>query len=98
MYVIEPERVENLVRADSVKARNGFRYADDVDKIYAYFVPMGGNSRHLYIRRVIRKGQNILINPEGVLVFNVQSNSAGIVKGDQMVEPVKFTVNASQML
>lgn len=94
MNVIEPERTENLVRADSYAASNGFRYMDVDDGIYSYFVPMSDNSTHLYIRQNIQDGESIFIAPKYVLVFNVKSNSAGIVKADEMVEPIAFNVVA----
>ncbi|KKL21721.1 hypothetical protein LCGC14_2442630 [marine sediment metagenome] len=92
MNVIEPVVTRNLVRADSWKAENGFRYLDEDDNTYSYSVPMNSNSTHLYIRRAIRENQSVFITPEYVLVFNVQSNVAGIVKADKMVEPVEFKV------
>ncbi len=93
MKVIEPERTTNLVRADSLKARNGFRYFDKNEETYMYFVPMKDNSHHLYIRRTVREGQSIFITPVYILVFSVRYNTAGIVKADRMVEPINFVVN-----
>ncbi len=97
MDIVEPERTENLVRADSLKARKGFRYLDEDDKTYDYFVPMSDNQHNLYIRRAKWGGQSTLINPDYILIFNVQHNAAGIVKVDQMVEPVEFVVNVEEV-
>ena len=91
MNVIEPVVTRNLVRADSRKARNGFRYF--ILGAIEYFVPTEDNPHVLYIRRAIGEGQSIFITPKYVLVFNVKNNMMGIVKADQMVEPVNFTVN-----
>ena len=91
MNVIEPMKTNNLVRADSREAENGFRYLDTRDNTYDYFVPMNSNSSNLYIRRAPREDRSIFIAPEYVLVFNVRFNIAGIVKADKMVEPVDFT-------
>lgn len=92
MKVIEPTKQVDLVRADSKEAKNGFRYLDYDDITYSYFVPMDDNSACLYIRQQIQEGQSIFISPEYVLVFNVQHNTAGIVKADEMVEPVELEV------
>ncbi|KKL76894.1 hypothetical protein LCGC14_2040330 [marine sediment metagenome] len=94
MNVIEPMQTNNLVRADSREAEDGFRYLDD--NIYSYFVPMNDNRSTLYIRQAIRENQSIFITPEYVLVFNVRFNVAGIVEADKMVEPVDFTVNVER--
>ena len=96
MKVNDPLFISNPVRADSDEAKNGFRYIDEDDNTYNYFVPMDSNSVHLYIRRSMGKDRSIFIAPSHILVFNVQSNSAGIVKADRMVEPVDFTVNAER--
>ena len=64
MNVIEPERTQNLVRADSCKAKKGFRYLDEDDNTYSYFVPMRDNSTHLYIRRNVKGGESIFIHPK----------------------------------
>ena len=96
MNVIEPMKTNNLVRADSREAKKGFRYLDENNNTYGYFVPMEDNRFNLYIRRTVQEGQRIFITPQYVLVFNVQSNAAGIVEADKMVEPVKFTVNAER--
>ena len=96
MNVIESMETKNLVRADSEEAENGFRYLDEEDNTYNYFVPMDDNSYHLHIRMTIKKGKSIFINPTYVLVFNLQSNTAGVVKADKMVEPVDFTVNVER--
>ncbi len=96
MNVIEPVVTRNLVRADSKEAKNGFRYLDEDDITYSYFVPMNDNRFNLYIRRTIQDGQSIFITPQYVLVFNVQSNAAGIIEADKMVEPVDFTVNTER--
>ncbi len=93
MNVIEPTVTKDSVRADSREAKKGFRYLDENDNTYGYFVPMEDNRFTLYIRRIVQEGQSIFITPQYVLVFNVQSNAAGIVKADRMVEPVDFTVN-----
>ncbi len=93
MNVIESMETKNLVRADSEEAENGFRYLVEEDITYNYYIPMDDNSYYLYIRRAIRKGRNLFINPDYVLVFNLRSNTAGVVKADKMVEPVDFTVN-----
>ncbi|KKN03336.1 hypothetical protein LCGC14_1108780 [marine sediment metagenome] len=93
MNVIEFMRTENLVRADSEETENGFRYFDEEDNTYSYFVPMDDNSHNLYIRMAIKEGRSIFITPNYVLVFNLKNNTAGIVKADKMVEPVNFTVN-----
>ena len=92
MNVIEPMKTNNLVRADSREAKKGFRYLDENDNTYGYFVPMEDNRSYLYIRRAIQEGQSIFIPPQYVLIFNVQSNAAGIVKADKMVEPVELEV------
>ncbi len=91
MNVIEPAVTRNSVRADSREAKNGFRYF--VLGVIEYFVPTKDNPHNLYIRRSIREGQSIFITPEYVLVFNVKNNTMGIVRADQMVEPVEFEVN-----
>ncbi len=96
MNVIEPVVKIDLVRADSYAASGGFRYADEDDDYYNYFVPMSPNSTHLYIRRSVQQGRSIFIEPEYILVFNVEHNSAGIVKANRMVEPIDFTVQAEE--
>ncbi len=96
MNVTEPVVKIDLVRADSSKATRGFRYIDERDDYYGYFVPMSPNSSYLYIRRSVQKGQSIFIEPEYILVFNIKHNSAGIVKADRMVEPIDFTVQAEE--
>ncbi len=93
MKVIEPIEKSNLVRADSEEAKNGFRKWHEIDEEWDYFVPMSDNSTNLYIRRTIQEGRSIFIAPDHVLVFNVQNDSAGLVKADAMVEPVTFEVN-----
>ena len=96
MNIVEPVKKIDLVRADSYEASKGFRYQDEGDDYYDYFVPMSPNSGHLYIRRSIREGQSIFIDPQYILVFNIKHNSAGIVKANRMVEPVGFTVQAEE--
>ncbi|KKK88616.1 hypothetical protein LCGC14_2741380 [marine sediment metagenome] len=96
MRIIEPVNIENLVRADSVEAHEGFRYLDENDGIYGYFIPMDDNSSNLYIRRTIKTGKSIFIAPEYVLVFNIRFNIAGAIKANKMVEPVDFTVNVGR--
>lgn len=91
MKVNKPTLVSNSVRADSSEAKNGFGY--EALGEYEYFVPVSDNSCILYIRRSLKKGQSIFIEPEYVLVFNVKNNTMGIVKANQMVEPVNFSVN-----
>ncbi len=92
MKVIELERVENSVRADSPEAMNGFRKWHETDKEWDYFVPMDDNFVNLYIRRTIQEGRSIFITPNYVLVFNIQCNTAAIIKANAMVEPVEFEV------
>ena len=94
MNVIKPAITRESVRADSRKAKNGFRYF--VLGAIEYFVPTEDNPHNLYIRRSMGEGQSIFITPEYVLVFNVKNNRMGIVKADQMVEPVNFTVNVER--
>ena len=89
MNVIELMKTNNLVRADSREAKKGFRYLDEYNNTYGYFVPMKDNQFNLYIKRITQEGQSIFITPQYVLVFNVQFNAAGIIKADRMVEPVK---------
>ncbi len=96
MNVIEPVVKIDLVRADSYAASRGFRYIDEQNDYYGYFVPMSPNSAYLYIRQSVREGQSIFIEPEYILVFNITHNSAGLVKADRMVEPVDFTVQAEE--
>ncbi len=96
MIVIESMETKNLVRADSEEAENGFRYLDEEDNTYNYYMPMDDNSCHLYIRMTIKEGRSIFINPNYVLVFNLQFNIAGVVKADKMVEPIDFTVNVEE--
>ena len=92
MNVIEPMKTNNLVRADSREAKKGFRYLDENNNTYEYFVPMEDNRSTLYIRRVIQEGQSIFITPQYVLVFNVRFNAAGIIRADRMVELVELEV------
>ena len=96
MKVIEPNETSKEVRADSPEAKNGFRTYDDLEEEYDYFVPMNSNSMNLSIRRTVRGERSIFIEPEHILVFNIQFNCAGIIKADKMVEPVDFTVNVGR--
>ena len=96
MNMIELKRTENLVRADSREAENGFRQWHEMDQEWDHFVPMCANSTNLYIRRTIQEGRSIFIEPSHILVFNLQFNSAAIVEADAMVEPVNFTVNVER--
>lgn len=91
MRVNKPTEVSNLVRADSKKASNGFRYVFLGGDEYA--VPVKDNPSVLYIRRAIKEEQSIFIEPDYVLVFNIKNNCMGIIKAGQMVEPVDLTVN-----
>ena len=79
MNVIGPVKTETLVRADSYKARNGFRYLDEDTGTYDYFVPMEDNRNHLSIRQIVQGDQSIFISPNYVLIFNVHYNCAGLV-------------------
>ncbi len=92
MKIVESIEKRNLVRADSREAKNGFRKWHKTDEEWDYFVPMCDNSMNLSIRRTKRKGRNIFIEPEYILIFNVRDNSAGLVKSNAMVEPIDFTV------
>ncbi len=92
MKVEDLRLTDNLVRADSKEAENGFRYKDDPEEKYGYYVPVSDNSMNLYIRRAITDRESIFIRPKDVLVFNVNFNSTGIVEADQMVEPVNMMV------
>ena len=100
MNLITPSKPKNLVRADSEEAKEGFRSFDD-DESYDYFVPMDDNSSHLSIKRkggvtqTYRK-RTVSITPNNVLVFNLRYNIAGIIKADEMVEPVNLTVNVGE--
>ncbi len=92
MNLVTTEKPRNLVRADSEEAKEGFRAFGD-DESYTYFVPMDDNSSHLYIRK---KSGSIFITPDNILVFNLRYNIAGLVKADEMVEPVNLTVNVGE--
>ncbi len=109
MNLVTTEKPRNLVRADSEEAKEGFRSFDDDDRAagqlrsgsYVYFVPMDGNSAHLLIKRkgwIIQtsRKETMPIKPEYVLVFNLRYNIAGLVKADEMVEPVNLTVNIGE--
>ncbi len=95
MNLVMTDKPRNLVRADSGEARKGFRSFDD-EESYDYFVPMDDNSAHLYIRKRIKEGESIFITPDNILVFNLRYNIAGLVKADEMVEPVNLTVNVGE--
>ncbi len=92
MNVIERMKTNNLVRADSPEAMNGFRKWREIEEEWDYFIPMDANFTNLYIRRTIQEGRSNLIEPSHVLVFNLEYNSAAIVKADKMVEPVELEV------
>ena len=91
MKVNDPDLICNFVRADSPEAANGFGY--EFHGRYEYAVPVKDNPQILYIRRAVKEGQSSFIEPEYILVFNVKNNCMGIIKANQMVEPVNFTVN-----
>ncbi len=86
----------NVVRADSPEAMSGFRKWCEISNEWDHFVPMDDNSPNLYIRRTIQEGRSIFIEPNYVLVFNLQFNCAALVKADEMVEPVDLTVNVER--
>ncbi len=95
MNLITVHKAVKLVRADSEEAKEGFRSLAE-DEAYAYLVPMDDNSAHLYIRRRIGEGGSIFITPDNILVFNLKYNIAGLVKADEMVEPVNLTVSVGE--
>ncbi len=96
MNLITASKPKNLVRADSEEAKEGFRTPEE-DESYVYFVLMDDNSSHLWIRRRGRGTKmSAYIEPDYVLVFNLRSNTAGLVKADEMVEPVNLTVNVGE--
>ena len=96
MNLVTTDKPRNLVRADSEEAREGFRTFNE-DEFSGHFVPMDGNSSHLSIKRkVLSASKPVIIGPGYVLVFNLDYNIAGIIKADEMVEPVNLTVNVGE--
>ncbi len=95
MNLITASKPRNLVRADSEEAREGFRTLEE-DESSGYFVSMNDNSSYLCISKRIKEGESIFIAPDYILVFNLQYNVAGLVKADEMVEPVNLTVNIGE--
>lgn len=91
MNVIEPERTENLVRADSPEAREGFSYLPPHCEEYSYLVPILNNP-HIAIE--INHLVNVRnIGQKYVLVFNLKYNKIGFVRADLLVEVTDFTVD-----
>ena len=90
MIVEDPGLIDNPVRADSLEARNGFMYKDEPEEEYCYFMPM---KRNVNLSVKVKRGElRLTIEPKYVLVFNVTFNTIGIVKADQIVEPVNMKV------
>ena len=96
MNLVTTSKPKNLVRADSEEAREGFRTLEE-DESYDYFVPMDDNRIHLQVRRKVTPPQKLVyVEPDYTLVFNLRYNIAGLVKADEMVEPVNLTVNVGE--
>ncbi len=93
MEIIDVNEPVREVRADSVEAKDGFRYKDSGS--YVYCVPMSDNSGSLDIRRA-RDGNRFTLGSEFVLIFNPRNNIAGFVKADKMVVPMEFILNAAE--
>ncbi|KKL66730.1 hypothetical protein LCGC14_2142040 [marine sediment metagenome] len=96
MKVNDSLLITKFVRADSPKAKDGFRCVNDPKKEKSYYVVVFDNPDTLYIRKTIREEQSISIAPEYVLVHNVSFNSLGIVRASELVEPVSLTINVEK--
>ena len=94
MKIIEPTEVQNLVRADSEAAENGFRKWDDVEKEWDYFLPLAENYNFDFnFTNSARRGTE----PDYVPVLNIKEDCIGIVPIDKMVEPVNLTVAVEEV-
>ena len=93
MNITEPVVVNNLVRADSEVAENGFRKWNKKGGEWDYFLPLRKNYNFDFVfTNPERKGTE----PDFVPVLNIREDCIGIIPIDKMVEPVDFTVNVER--